>query len=455
MPGSDKENDGHAHIEVPSDSDKPSPRPDGESSPGLRNSKGWDGKLRVPKLASMTNPEALTDSDYSDDENVMKGEQIDADEGMCCTSTYKEGQFGLTRADLLDDEDPETDEIMCSHSRIASISSLRLERFKNVARICLRQNSIEQIDGLSALAETLEDLDLYDNLISHIRGLDELTNLTSLDLSFNKIKHIKHINHLTKLKELYLVANKIGKIEGLEGLDKLTSLELGSNRIREIKNLDSLKAIEELWLAKNKITELTGLGGLPNLRLLSIQSNRISDLSPLRDVPTLEELYISHNMLESLEGLEHNPKLHVLDISNNKITSIKGLESLAELEELWASYNLIGDYKEVAKYLANKKELTTVYFEGNPLQLQEPVAYRNRIRMTLPQVKQIDASKSTLNHTILRIITNLFGSICSNMSSPFEGFVTESKALGQWSLAFSILRVASTVHSINGSFKDR
>ncbi|KAF4450754.1 adenylate cyclase [Fusarium austroafricanum] len=375
MPGStDKENDGHAHIEIPNDDEKPSPRPDGESSPGLRNSKGWDGKLRMPKSASMANPEALTDSDYSDDENVMKGEKIDPDE------------------DLLDDEDPETDEIICSHSRISSISSLRLERFQKVARICLRQNSIEQIDGLSALAETLQDLDLYDNLISHIRGLDDLKNLTSLDLSFNKIKHIKHINHLTKLKELYLVANKISKIEGLEGLDNVTSLELGSNRIREIKNLDSLKAIEELWLAKNKITELTGLGGMPNLRLLSIQSNRITDLSPLKDVPTLEELYISHNILESLEGLEHNPKLHVLDISNNKITSIKGLELLAELEELWASYNLISDYKEVAKYLADKKNLTTVYFEGNPLQLQEPVAYRNRIRLTLPQVKQIDAT---------------------------------------------------------------
>ncbi|CAG1996310.1 unnamed protein product, partial [Fusarium graminearum] len=113
---------------------------------------------------------------------------------------------------------------------------------------------------------------------------------------------------------------------------------------------------------------------------------------PLKDVPTLEELYISHNMLESLEGLEHNPRLHVLDISNNKITSIKGLELLSELEELWASYNLISDYKEVAKYLSDKKCLTTVYFEGNPLQLQEPVAYRNRIRLTLPQVKQIDAT---------------------------------------------------------------
>lgn len=86
MPASDKENDGHAHIELPEGDDAPSPRVDGESSPGLRNSKGWDGKLRMPKSASMANPEALTDSDYSDEENVMKGEKIDADEGMLTIS---------------------------------------------------------------------------------------------------------------------------------------------------------------------------------------------------------------------------------------------------------------------------------------------------------------------------------------------------------------------------------
>ena len=385
---------GH-HIELVDDN--PSPRHDGDTSPGLRNSKGWDGKLRVPKSAVLANPEALSDPEYSDDENIHPGEEVPADEG-------KQYPFPLPappplhhnltpHQDLLDGEPLDTDEIMCTHSRIQSISALRLERFSQVVRICLRQNSIQEIEGLSAVAATLTDLDLYDNLVSHVRGLDDLVNLTSLDLSFNKIKHIKHINHLTNLTDLFFVANKITTISGLEGLTKLRNLELGSNRIRELQNLSSLSSLEELWVAKNKITELTGLSGLPNLRLLSIQSNRIRDLSPLKDVPQLEELYISHNMLESLEGLEHNTKLHILEISNNKIASLKGLGPLVELEELWASYNLIADFAEVERELADKKGLTTVYFEGNPLQLRGPALYRNKVRLTLPQVKQIDASE--------------------------------------------------------------
>lgn len=76
MSQSEKENDGHAHVVVPQDSN-----PEGEPSPAITNSKGWDGKLRVPKSALVTNPEAFSDPEYSDDENVMTGEEIKADEG--------------------------------------------------------------------------------------------------------------------------------------------------------------------------------------------------------------------------------------------------------------------------------------------------------------------------------------------------------------------------------------
>ena len=69
-------------------------------------------------------------------------------------------------------------------------------------------------------------------MISHVKGFDAFTELTSLDLSFNKIKHIKRVNHLTKLRDLYFVQNKISTIEGLEGMSHLRQLELGANRIR-------------------------------------------------------------------------------------------------------------------------------------------------------------------------------------------------------------------------------
>lgn len=128
---------------------------------------------------------------------------------------------------------------------------MHLERFANVEvwplravevlpaidlfqKLCLRQNQISHIDFPPDTGQTLQEVDLYDNLISHIRGLESLVHLTSLDLSFNKIKHIKNVEHLKQLRDIYFVQNKIQKIEGLGGLTRLRNLELAGNRIRVV-----------------------------------------------------------------------------------------------------------------------------------------------------------------------------------------------------------------------------
>ncbi|ESZ98943.1 putative protein phosphatase 1 regulatory subunit SDS22 [Sclerotinia borealis F-4128] len=351
---------------------------DAQESTTPLSSSGWDGKLRVEKekgkKLELANPEAISDPEYSDEENVHPGEVIDADE------------------DLLDDYPLDTEEIDLVHARISSIPSLRLSRFPQIQRLCLRQNTITTIEDLSRLSLTLTDLDLYDNLIAHIRGLEELTHLTSLDLSFNKLKHIKKISHLISLTDLYFVQNKLTLIENLDGLSKLRNLELAANRIREIQGLHTLVSLEELWLGKNKIVEIKNLDALQNLKILSIQSNRIREITGLDKLASLEELYISHNALTTLSGLESCSQLRVLDISNNQVSSLAGIKGLKELEEVWASYNQIGDFNDVEEYLRDKEKLNTVYFEGNPLQLRGPALYRNKVRLTLPQVMQIDAT---------------------------------------------------------------
>ncbi|KAI9659269.1 MAG: hypothetical protein M1821_001526 [Bathelium mastoideum] len=384
------------------------------SDHGPRSRSGWDGKLRVEKKPVLANPEALTDPEYSD-EDAPPVEQIDADE------------------DLLDDLEEDAEaclDIDLVHCRISSIPALHLERFPNLKELCLRQNQITKVEFPPSLKHSLENLDLYDNLISHINGFDHLAQLTSLDLSFNKIKHIKHVNHLKKLKNLYFVQNRIQTIEHLEGLGELRNLELAANRIRacEIQNLETLTALEELWLGKNKITELKNLDSLTSLKILSIQSNRLTSLSGLPCLPNLTDLHISHNAIASLLPLSVStntvladpptsssssnpsatakstthldltsiptPALRVLDISANPIASLTGLRSLQYLEELWASYCQISSFEEVGTELENLEELTTVYLEGNPLQLRQPAVYRNKVRLALPRVKQIDASKS-------------------------------------------------------------
>ncbi|MCJ1309765.1 hypothetical protein MMC25_003426 [Agyrium rufum] len=347
-------------------------RPNG--SP-LTNDKGWDGKLRVNRQVVLSNPEALSDPEYSDSDDVLPGEQIGADE------------------DLLDDYDTEAEDIDLVHCRITSIPALKLEKFCKVEKLCLRQNEISHIEFPNNIAETLQDLDLYDNLIGHIKGLDGFHGLTSLDLSFNKIKHIKNVSHLTNLTDLYFVQNRIQHIENLDGLKNLRNLELAANRIKEIDNLSSLIALEELWLGKNKITSIATLPHFPVLKILSLPSNRLNNLPSSLPLPLLEELYISHNVITALPPFDSLPKLRVLDISSNQISKLENLGSFQELEEFWASSNLLDSFEDLEKELGNKKNLETVYLEGNPLMKTAGVSYRTKVKLALPQVKQIDASE--------------------------------------------------------------
>ncbi|KAF2763342.1 L domain-like protein [Pseudovirgaria hyperparasitica] len=384
---------------VPTTSDAGS-YPSAETAHKPTDAKGWDGKLRLNKTdlrggdgAGFVDPEAESEPEDSDEEegnaerDASEGRIVNVQEG-----TPMEGEAINADEDLLEEEDLEEDDINLVHCRVKSIPALRLERFKKIERLCLRQNQISTIEFPEDLGKTLTELDLYDNAVAHIKGLDALTKLTSLDLSFNKIKHIKRLEHLIELRDLYFVQNKIQTIEGLSTLTKLRNLELGANRIREIQGLKTLTALEELWLGKNKITQIRGLDTLTNLTILSIQSNRLTSISGISHLASLEQLHISHNALTSLSGIENNTNLRTLDISNNPITSLAGLKPLVHLEELWASYCKIDDFKDIEQELNHSQELTTVYFEGNPVQLRDPAHYRLKVKLALPRIMQIDAT---------------------------------------------------------------
>jgi protein phosphatase 1 regulatory subunit 7 len=77
MPAEKEPSPPHISVVDPADAD-------GHSKSGVtpRSSSGWDGKLRVEKKLELANPEALSDPDYSDEEQVLAGEEIKADEGM-------------------------------------------------------------------------------------------------------------------------------------------------------------------------------------------------------------------------------------------------------------------------------------------------------------------------------------------------------------------------------------
>lgn len=164
---------------------------------------------------------------------------------------------------------------------------------------------------------------------------------------------------------------------------------MGKNKITELKV--QLDLADHMYVP---LTSAQNVSFLQNLKILSVQSNRIPHIHGLSELVNLEELYISHNLLTEISGLDNNVHLRVLDISNNQVANLANLAHLRNLEELWASSNQLASFEEIEKELAGTQSLKTVYFEANPLQTKNPVLYRNKVRLTLPQIQQIDASMS-------------------------------------------------------------
>jgi len=55
----------------------------------------------------------------------------------------------------------------------------------------------------------LTKLELYDNSIEELEGLDCLPQLTVLDMSYNSVRSMASVAHCPRLEEIYLAQNKL------------------------------------------------------------------------------------------------------------------------------------------------------------------------------------------------------------------------------------------------------
>jgi len=100
----------------------------------------------------------------------------------------------------------------------------------------------------------VHDLDFYNSSLSDIpENLHNFSELKFLDLSNNQISEIQGLEKLQNLQELDLGYNQISEIQGLENLQKLEKLYLYNNQIQENEiNLITLHAQEIVKYCQEK-----------------------------------------------------------------------------------------------------------------------------------------------------------------------------------------------------------
>lgn len=123
---------------------------------------------------------------------------------------------------------------------------------------------------------SLNKLELSNNIIRRIEGLESLLNLTVLDLSFNHIDSIGGLNNLVNLYHLNLTYNKISGLGNMDNLKKLGTLLLRNNRIKSFSDITYLRQFEKLislGIAENPVVKQNGsdlriIATLPQLKCL-------------------------------------------------------------------------------------------------------------------------------------------------------------------------------------------
>lgn len=220
-----------------------------------------------------------------------------------------------------------TEEVYIVHEKLETIPEVH----EPCRKATFRRNRISNME-LTACS-TLKELDLYDNTIRKIEGLERVPNLRILDLSFNLIQRntVPLLPHLT---ELYLIGNDIHTIEHMH-LPSLEKLDMAENGLKKIENLEGLKNLRELYLGCNRIEKIENVKHLVHLEVLDLQNNNLKEVD-CADLPvSIKTLLLSSNPeLVQIRNIGLLSKLDFLAINKTKLDS-KAISEACKAE-IWS-----------------------------------------------------------------------------------------------------------------------
>lgn len=112
-------------------------------------------------------------------------------------------------------------------------------------------------------------------------------NIVYLNLFNNKIKKIQGLQNCVGLKTLILSFNEIQELDGLKNCGNLIKVDLQNNFIKAVKNLENNKKITFLDLSQNLICDLAHINyireTLTNLKEFSVKCNPVSAKKEFRE----------------------------------------------------------------------------------------------------------------------------------------------------------------------------
>lgn len=259
-----------------------------------------------------------------------------------------------------------------------------LSNLTGLTYLDLTGNGIGELTALSELTK-LTELYLEGNEVSDIAPLAKLDLLTRLVLKRNKIRDVDALSGLTNLEMLWLGYNDgISDISALSDMTRLSSFAAEGQQITDISAMVAMTELEGIDLNGNPVADVGPIAGKKKLTTLMLHGSTASDLSPLSSLTNLELLWMGYGgRISDISPLAGLARLGVLHLQENLIRDISVLSQLSDIHELCLARNRIDDISS----LANHTNLSLVDLRGNPLNAQAYAIYIPQILANNPGIE--------------------------------------------------------------------
>jgi internalin A len=224
-------------------------------------------------------------------------------------------------------------------------TAVQAEELPVIGSLSKLQNLTLQNCGLSTSAGlenavNLIYLDLSENTIRNIDALSAMKNLQELNLQNNHaVTDLSKLSSLRALTKLDVSGNMLTTLSPITGLAGLTSIDASENTITDLSKIDQLTALTYLSVAGNELTDVSVLGGCSQLSELDISGNALTDISALSTLQALTKLNFANNQVTQLPKWSSGCALIAIDGSHNQLTSLEPLQGLSNLNNVYMDYN--------------------------------------------------------------------------------------------------------------------
>ncbi|RZF40601.1 hypothetical protein LSTR_LSTR007484 [Laodelphax striatellus] len=285
--------------------------------PGGADQPGADTAAATPPQPNTERPSVLMLTCGS---GVANGEaESGVSSGVVFLQTNNEGKIQASRSQK--DRERNPDRISLDRRGLTTVPILVGENKDRI--LSLQHNLITRLDNIQSLGLVrLVFLDIYDNQLDRIAGVDSLPNLRVLLMGKNRIRRMEGLKSLEGCAVLDLHGNQITQISGLTMLNELKVLNLAGNQIRVLGTYDlqGLRSLQELNLRRNRLKRLLGFAETPQLNKLFLSNNEIQSVEDMNSVlkaVQLKEISVDGNPV-ALSGdcasflVSHLPQLQLL-----------------------------------------------------------------------------------------------------------------------------------------------